>query len=378
MTDFYQLLGVDRNATDAEIKRAYRKLAMEYHPDRNRSPDAEAKFKEIAEAYEVLRDPQKRAAYDRYGYAGVSGAAGGFEFHHMDLAEALNIFMRDFGGLGGFDSIFGGAARAEREARRGQDIRVTVKLTLSEVATGARKTVRLKTFERCATCRGTGARPGTRPSTCATCGGTGEVRRAARSLFGQFVSVSPCPTCAGEGVVVLDPCEVCRGEGRVRGERAVTVDVPPGVAGSNYLTLRGQGAAGPRNGPHGDLIVMLDIKEDERFERQGNDLVYDLALSFSQAALGGEVTVPTAVGEERVKIAPGIQTGTVLRLRGKGLPALGGGGVGDLLIRVHVWTPERLTEEQERLFRELAKIEGDPPKRAPGFWSKLKEALGAS
>ncbi len=377
MTDFYQLLGVDRDATDAEIKRAYRRLAMEYHPDRNKSPDAEAKFKEIAEAYEVLRDPQKRAAYDRYGHAGVSGAAGGFGFHHMDLAEALNIFMRDFGGLGGFESIFGGGPRAEREARRGQDIRVTVKLTLAEVATGARKTVRLKTFERCATCRGTGARPGTRPTTCTTCGGTGEVRRAARSLFGQFVSVSPCPTCAGEGVVVLDPCETCRGEGRVRGERTVTVDVPPGVTGNNYLTLRGQGAAGPRNGPHGDLIVALDVKEDERFERKGNDLIYDLALSFSQAALGGEFTVPTAVGEERVKIAPGVQTGTVLRLRGKGLPALGGTGVGDLLIRVHVWTPERLTEEQERLFRELAKIEGDPPKRAPGFWSKLKEALGA-
>jgi molecular chaperone DnaJ len=375
--DFYELLGVSRASSEGEIKKAYRKLAMEYHPDRNNSPDAEAKFKEITEAYEVLREPQKRAAYDRYGRAGVSGAAaGGFGFHHVDLSEALEIFMRDFGGLGGLESIFGGA-RAQAESRRGQDIRVTVKLTLAEVATGAKKNVRLKTLERCDTCGGTGARAGTKPSVCTTCGGTGEVRRAARSMFGQFVSVSPCPTCGGDGMVVLEPCDVCRGEGRVRGERTVTVEIPPGVSSNNYLTLRGQGAVGPRNGPNGDLLVMLDIKEDDRFERQGNDLVFGLPLSFSQAALGGEFQVPTPYGEERVRVPPGTQTSTVLRLKGKGLPALGQSGTGDLLIRVHVWTPERLTAEQEQLFRELAKHEGEPPRRAPGFWSKLKEALGA-
>jgi molecular chaperone DnaJ len=360
VTDFYQLLGVARDASDADIKKAYRKLAMEYHPDRNGSADAEARFKEIAEAYEILRDPQKRAAYDRYGRAGVGAGAGGHGFHHVDLSEALEIFMRDFGGLSGLESLFGGG-RAQAESRRGQDIRVTVKLTLGEVATGVKKTVKLRTLERCDSCGGTGARPGTRPSACSTCGGSGEVRRAARSMFGQFVSVSPCPTCAGEGQVIAEPCEVCRGDGRVRGDRAVTVDIPAGVSANNYVTLRGQGAAGPRNGPPGDLLVLLDIRNDERFERQGNDLLHDLPLSFSQAALGGEFEVPTPSGSERIRVPAGTQTGTMLRLKGKGLPSIGQGSVGDLLIRVHVWTPEKLTAEQERLFRQLAAVEGDPP-----------------
>lgn len=350
---------------------------MECHPDRNPSAEAEARFKEITEAYEVLCDPQKRAAYDRYGKAGLGAGAGGFGFHHVDLSEALNIFMREFGGMGGFESLFGGGRRSRSDERRGQDIRVTVRLTLTEVALGAKKSVKLKSLERCSTCAGTGAKPGSRPTSCATCQGSGEVRRAARSMFGQFVSVAPCPTCSGEGKVVLEPCEVCRGEGRVRGERTVSVDIPAGVSSNNYLTLRGSGAAGPRNGPNGDLLVMIDIKDDERFERQGDDLIYDLPLSFSQAALGGDHQVPTPYGEEPVRIPAGTQPETVLRLRGRGLPILGQDGKGDLLVRVHVWTPERLNDEQERLFRELSKLEGEPPKRAPGFWSKLKEALGA-
>ena len=376
MSDFYSLLGVPRDASEGDVKKAYRKLAMEYHPDRNSSPDAEEKFKEITEAYEVLRDPQKRAAYDRYGKAGFGGSAGaGFGFHHVDLSEALNIFMRDFGGMGGFESIFGGGTRPD--TRRGQDVRVTLRLTLTEVATGVKKTVRFKALERCGVCEGTGAKAGSPPTSCTSCNGTGEVRRATRSVFGQFVSVSPCPTCAGEGSVILQPCEACRGEGRVRAERSVPVEIPAGVSGNNYLTLRGQGAAGARNGPTGDLLVMLDIKDDDRFERQGDDLIYDLALSFSQAALGGEFDVPTPYGVEQVRVAGGTQPETVLRLKQRGLPVLGQNGKGDLLVRVHVWTPERLTEEQERLFRELAKLEGDPPRRSPGFWSKLKEALGA-
>jgi molecular chaperone DnaJ len=375
VSEFYELLGVTREASEAEIKKAYRKLAMEYHPDRNPAPDAEARFKEITEAYEILKDPQKRSAYDRFGKAGVGGA-GGFDYHHVDLSEALNIFMRDFGGLGGLESLFGGG-RGRQDHRRGQDVRVTLKLSIAEVATGVKKSVRLKTLERCAVCDGSGAKAGTKPTTCTTCGGSGEVRRAARSMFGQFVSVSPCPTCAGEGTVIANPCEVCRGEGRVRSDRTVSVEIPAGVASNNYLTLRGQGAVGPRNGPSGDLLVMLDIKEDDRFERQGDDLYHDFMLSFSQAALGGTFTVPTPYGDEEVKIPPGTQTETLLRLRGRGLPVLGQNGKGDLLIRVHVWTPERLTAEQERLFKELAKTEGEPPKRSPGFWSKLKEALGA-
>jgi molecular chaperone DnaJ len=375
VSDFYSLLGLPRDCTEAEVKKAYRKLAMEFHPDRNPSPQAEARFKEITEAYEVLRDPQKRAAYDRYGKAGVGAGAGGFGFHHVDLSEALNIFMRDFGGLGGFESIFGGGRR--QDPRRGQDVRVTVRISLTEVATGVKKSVRLKTLERCAVCSGTGATPGTRPARCSTCGGSGEVRRAARSMFGQFVSVSACPTCAGEGEVIRQPCEVCRGEGRVKGDRTVTVEIPPGVSANNYLTLRGQGAAGPRNGPMGDLLVMLDVKEDERFERQGDDLIFDLPVSFSQAALGAAFTIPTPYGDEEIRVPAGTQPETVLRLKGRGLPVLGQNLKGDLLIRVHVWTPERLTDDQQRLFQELAKIEGEPPKRSPGFWSKLKEALGA-
>jgi molecular chaperone DnaJ len=375
VSDFYVLLGVSRDATEADIKKAYRKLAMEFHPDRNSAADAESRFKEITEAYEVLRDPQKRAAYDRYGKAGLGGSGGGFGYHHVDLSEALNIFMRDFGGMGGFESLFGGGRR--QDTRRGQDVRVTVKLSLQEVATGVKKNVKLKTLDRCSTCSGSGAKPGIKPTTCSTCNGSGEVRRATQSMFGQFVAVTPCPTCAGEGTVITQPCEVCRGEGRVRTDRTVTVEIPAGVSTNNYLTLRGQGAAGPRNGPAGDLLVMLDIRQDDRFERHNDDLIYDLSLSFSQAALGGEFQIPTPYGDEKIKVPAGIQPETVLRLRNRGLPLLGQSSKGDLLIRVHVWTPERLTEEQERLFQELAKLEGEPHKRSPGFWSKLKEALGA-
>ncbi len=374
MSDFYRLLGVPRHATDDEIKKAYRRLAMEFHPDRNPAPDAEAKFKQIAEAYEALIDPETRAAYDRYGEAGLRGGTGGF--HHVDLSEALNIFMRDFGGLGGFESLFGGG-RPEPEARRGQDIRVSAKVTLQEVATGAKRTVKLKTLLRCDVCEGSGSAKGTRPKPCSTCGGSGEVRRATRSVFGQFVSVSPCPSCGGEGVVITDPCPVCRGEGRVRGERSVSVDIPAGVSSNNYITLRGQGSAGPRNGLNGDLLIMIDVKEDERFERHGDDLSVDLPVSFSQAALGIAVGVPTPHGEERLAVPPGIQSGTVLRVKGKGLPRLGQQGAGDLNVRVHVWTPESLTSEQRRLLEEFSKIEGAPPKEGSSFWSRLKEALGA-
>ena len=374
MSDYYQLLGVGRNATDDEIKKAYRRLAMQYHPDKNPAPDAEARFKEIAEAHEVLTDPEQRSRYDRYGEAGLRSGAGGF--HHVDLAEALNIFMRDFGGLGGFESLFGGG-RSATEARRGQDIRVSVRLTLQEVATGAKRTIKLKTMLPCATCGGTGAAQGSRPMPCATFGGNGEVRRATRSMFGQFVSVAPCPTCQGEGVVIQDPCEVCRGEGRVKGDRTVPVEIPPGVSNSNYLTLRGQGAAGPRNGPNGDLLILIEVREDERFQREGDDLFHDLPLSFSKAALGTTIVVPTPYGEERLTIPAGVQSGTVLRIRGKGLPRLGQAGAGDLNVRVHVWTPTQLSAEQRRILEELAKVEGEPPKEGGGFWSRLKEALGA-
>ena len=380
--DFYAVLGVPRDASEADIKKAYRKLAMEFHPDRTGGDKAsEERFKEVTEAYEVLRDAERRAAYDRYGAAGVrtAGQRGGFAYTHFDISEALNVFMRDFGGMGGFDAFFGGGQREQRERRRGQDIKVTLKLSLAEVATGTTKTVKARTLEACATCGGSGAKPGTKPVTCRTCGGSGEVRRQAQSMFGQFVSVSPCPSCGGDGTVISSPCPDCRGDGRVKAEKTVQIDVPAGVADHHYLTIRGAGAPGPRNGPPGDLMAVLEIAEDQRFERKGDDLIFDLPVTFTEAALGSETQIPTPYGPATVKIQPGTQTGTVYRLRGKGLPRLGESGRGDMHVRVHVWTPSSLTPEQERVLQELARVESKPPAAegsGKGFWDKLRDALG--
>jgi molecular chaperone DnaJ len=287
--------------------------------------------------------------------------------------------MRDFGGMGGFDAIFGGGQRAQRDHRRGQDLKVALELTLDEVARGSAKTVRLRTLDRCATCSGTGAAPGSKAVTCHTCDGAGEVRRQAASLFGRFVTVSPCPTCAGEVTIVEHACATCRGEGRVRAEKSVQIDVPAGVADHHYLTVRGQGVPGPRNGPPGDLIATIEIKDDPRFERHGDDLIYDLPLSFSQAAMGAEVEVPTPYGPATLKVQHGTQTGTLYRLRGKGLPRLGESGHGDLHVRVLVWTPAKLTAEQVKLFERLAKIEGKPPVEGGAgkrLWDQIREAFG--
>ncbi len=388
--DFYVVLGVQRDASEADIKKAYRKLAMECHPDRNNGDkSAEEKFKIVTEAYEVLRDPDKRAAYDRYGHQGARGAGGGggggggFGSMNFDLSEALMIFMRDFGfggreggGGGTFESIFGGQ-HGGRDRRRGHDIKVGLKLTLAEVATGTTKTVRIKSLESCPECSGSGAKPGTQPVRCGTCGGAGEVRRQVQSLFGQFLGVSPCPTCSGEGTVVPHPCHRCGGDGRVKGEKTIQIDVPAGVADHHYLTLRGQGVPGSRNGPRGDLIAVLDIKEDPRFERHGDDLVYDLGITFTQAALGAEVHVPTPFGQTTLRLEPGTQTGMAYRVRAKGLPRLGEGGHGDLHVRIHVWTPTKLTSEQRKVLETLSEIEDAPPEKESGkFWDTIRRALG--
>jgi molecular chaperone DnaJ len=379
--DYYDVLGVSPDASEAEIKKAYRRKAMEHHPDRNEgSKGAEAKFKEAAEAYEVLRDPQQRSSYDRFGEAGLKGAAGGFGggFHHFDLSEALNIFMRDFGG-GGFESIFGGRQRSRRDQLRGQDIRISLKLTLEDVAKGTKRKVKLRALQRCKECAGSGAAKGGSLVPCSTCGGAGEIRQATQSFFGNFVSVSACPRCDGGGRVIDNPCSECEGEGRARAEQLVEIDVPAGVAENNYLTLRGQGGAGIRGGPTGDLIVALEFEEDSRFERRGDDLVYDLPVSFAQAALSDEFVVPTPLGEETVKVPAGSQTGSVLTLRGKGLPSLSRGGRGDLHVRLQVWTPTDLSSEQEELFQRLRGLEGEPPGDeglGRRFWNRMKEALG--
>jgi molecular chaperone DnaJ len=377
--DFYDVLGVPRDCSEADIKKAYRKLAMECHPDRNNGDKAsEERFKLVTEAYEVLRDPDKRAAYDRYGHEATRGAGAGFSTMHFDLSEALMVFMRDFGiGGGGLESLFGGGERAHRDRRRGHDIKVGLKLTLAEVASGTTKTMRIKSLETCPECSGSGARRGTEAVRCGTCGGTGEVRRQAQSLFGQFLTVSPCPTCAGDGTVIHDPCPRCGGDGRVKGEKTIQIDVPAGIADHHYLTLRGQGVPGPRNGPRGDLIAVLEIKEDPRFERHGDDLVYDLAVTFTQAALGDEVQVPTPFGQTTMRIEPGTQTGMAYRLRGKGLPRLGEGGHGDLHVRIHVWIPTKLSPEQRKLLERLRDVEDAPPeKESSRFWDTIRRALG--
>lgn len=387
MRDYYEILGVARDADADEIKRAYRKLAFKYHPDRNGgSKEAEAKFREATEAYEVLRDPEKRGAYDRYGHAGVKGGAGGGPgFGGFDFADALEIFMRDFGGFSGFDDIFGGRSgrRGGRGgARKGPDMQVRTELTLDEVAEGARKSVRVSVLNPCSSCSGTGGQDGAEPVTCPTCEGRGEVRRVQRSFLGQIVSVTPCPNCGGEGLHIETPCQSCHGEGLERAERTIEVRIPAGVSSGDYITLRGQGNAGPRGGPRGDILVVIEVEEDDRFVRDGANLVYELPITYSQAVLGAEVEIPTVSGTARVKIPGGTQSGTVLRLRERGLPKLQEGGRGDLLVRVVIWVPSSPGAEERRLLQELAGVESRPPEKIDrdggrGFWSKVRGAFSA-
>ena len=377
MADFYQTLGVQRDASELEIKTAYRKQAMTYHPDRNNgSKEAEEKFKAITEAYDVLRDPDKRRLYDRYGEAGLRGGAAGF--HHVDLSEALNIFMRDLGGLGGFGDLFGGGGGGGRSGpRTGTDIKIAMPLTLLEVASGAEKTVTVRLLEPCDRCDGRGAEPGSSPVTCTTCHGSGEVRRAQRSFFGQVISVAPCSTCSGEGTVVASPCKKCRGEGRIRGEKQVLVRIPAGVSTGQYMTMRGVGNVGPRGGPRGDILVVFEVEEDQRFERDGEDLYTEILVTYPQLALGANVDVPMVSGTVTLQIPAGTQSGQVFNLRGRGLPRINSSSMGDLHVRLQLWTPESFSQEETALLRELSKLQQVPAPRPKGLWSKLKESLGA-
>ena len=376
MADFYEVLGVARGASDDEIKKGYRKMAMQYHPDRNNgSKEAEERFKTITEAYEVLRDQNKRAVYDRYGEAGLrGGGGGGGGYHHVDLSEALSMFMRDFGGFGGFEQSQGGAA-----SRGGADVKIPVNMTLLESATGVERAISMKLLDPCERCAASGAEPGTTPQRCATCAGTGEVRRAQRSFFGQFVSVSPCPTCSGAGTTIASPCKKCKGEGRIRGEKTINVKIPAGVATGQYMTLRGVGNAGPRGGERGDVIVVFDVEEDPRFERDGEDLYTEALVSYPQLVLGADIEVPNVTGPISLRVPAGTQSGQVFHLRGRGLPRVNSGGVGDLHVRLQLWTPDSVSSEEEALLRQLAAYERIPPveSRDKGFWAKMKEALRA-
>lgn len=376
MTDFYSTLGVPKTASDDDIKKAYRKLAMTYHPDRNNgSRDAEEKFKEITEAYDVLRDPNKRAMYDRYGEAGLRGGAGGY--HHVDLAEALSIFMRDLGGMAGFSDLFGGRP-GQTGPRTGSDIRISLPLRLAEVETGVEKTVTAKLLSSCDRCEGSGAEPGTSANRCTTCAGAGEVRRAQKSFFGQVISVTPCPTCAGEGTIITSPCKKCRGEGRLRQEQEIVVKVPAGVATGQYMTMRSVGNVGPRGGGRGDILVVFEVEEDQRFERDGEDLYCEVLVTYAQLVFGADVEVPTVSASVTLHVPPHTESGQVFHLKGRGLPRVNASGVGDLHVRLQLFTPEQLTSEEESLIKRLGEIQTAPAqRREKGFWSKIKESLGA-
>jgi molecular chaperone DnaJ len=378
VADYYALLGIARDCSEEDLKKAYRKLAMQYHPDRNDgSKDSEEKFKEITEAYDTLRDPQKRALYDRYGEAGLRRAGAGAA-HHVDLSEALGIFMRDFG-FGGIEDLFGGGAGRQRGGPvTGADLRVNVTLSFAEAATGVERVLHVKMLDACEKCAGTGAEPGTKPKRCATCAGQGEVQRAQRSFFGQFVSVAPCPTCHGTGQVIETPCKKCKGEGRQRVDKAITVQIPAGVASGQYLVMRGSGNAGPMGGPRGDIAVMFDVQEDDRFERDGAELFTEVLVTYSQLVLGADIQAPGVSGPLSLRLPGGTPSGQVFTLRGRGLPRVNASGNGDLHVRVQLWTPTQVSAEQKKALEHLKEVESVPPESRPkDLWGWLKEALGA-
>ncbi|NUM79806.1 molecular chaperone DnaJ [bacterium] len=371
--DYYEILGVSKNSSLEDIKKAYRKLAMQYHPDRNPGDkSAEEKFKEVAEAYSVLSDDQKRANYDRFGHEGLRGMGDqGF----TDINDIFSHFSDIFQGFGGFD-FFGGGQRSSRQAR-GADVEVRLKLTLQEIAEGVSKKIKLKKRKPCDTCSGTGAAPGSQRQTCSVCSGSGQVKQVSRSVFGQFVNITTCRNCAGQGTIVGKPCQDCQGDGVVQGETTINVKVPPGVTTGNYIPLRGQGHAAQFGGQPGDVIVIIEEKEDDIFERHGDDVLLDYAISFPQAVLGDEVEVPTLVGRVKLTIPSGIQSGKILRLRGKGIPHLNGNGSGDQLVRISVYTPTRVSDHERQMLHEMMKSEHFKPsaEEEKSFFKKVKEAF---
>jgi molecular chaperone DnaJ len=363
--DYYDVLGVDRNASNDEIKKAYRKLAFKYHPDKNPGDkQAEENFKEASEAYEVLHDAEKRGLYDQYGHAGVGGAAsggagpggfGGFGAQGFDLSDALRAFMRDFGGFGMDEMFGGGGGRGGQRVRKGRDLQARVSLTLEEIAAGVEKQIKVNKLVACKACSGSGAASGSRSVTCDTCQGTGQVKHVERSILGQFINVSECQRCGGRGTIVESPCDDCRGTGQVRGSETVKVRIPPGVSEGNYITVSGGGDAAERGGPAGDLYVVIEEKEHGRFERHGNDVLLDLPLSYTQLALGTKLEVPTLDGNVLLKVPSGTPSHKVFRMKGKGIPRLNRYGRGDQLVRVIAWVPNKVSRKESELLKELEK-----------------------
>ena len=369
--DYYEILGVDKKATPEEIKKAYRKKAIQYHPDRNQGDkEAEEKFKEAAEAYGVLSDPDKRQRYDQFGRAGVSGAAGnGGPFGGfgggMSMDDIFSMFGDIFGGHAGFSGGFGGFSSygggSSQRKFKGTDLRVRCRLSLQEIATGVEKKFKLKKYVPCSHCHGTGVEGNGGTDTCPTCKGTGTVIKSQQTILGTMQTRTTCSTCGGEGRIIKNKCKECAGEGIVYGEEVVTVKIPAGVTGGMQLVMNGKGNAGKHNGIAGDLLILIEEEKDENLLRDGNDLVYNLLLDFPTAALGGKVEIPTIDGNVKVNIDPGTQPGKVLRLRGKGLPDVNGYGKGDQIVNVSIYVPETLTRDEKKALEQMSSSENFKP-----------------
>ncbi|WP_026902481.1 molecular chaperone DnaJ [Pedobacter glucosidilyticus] len=378
--DYYDILGVSKGASADEIKKAYRKLAIKYHPDKN--PDdkaAEDKFKEAAEAYEVLSNPEKRQRYDQFGHAGAQGGfGGGYGGGGMNMEDIFSQFGDVFGGGNPFDSFFGGGgqSRGGRRVQRGSNLRIKVKLTLEEIANGVEKKVKVNKQVVCNTCDGTGAKDKSSFSTCKTCGGSGAVRRVTNTILGQMQTTSTCPTCNGEGSTISSKCNTCHGDGVTRGEETISINIPAGVSEGMQLSMSGKGNAAPRGGVPGDLIILIEEVPHETLKREGINIIYDLHVSFVDAALGTSVDIPTIDGKARIKLEPGTQGGKILRLKGKGIPEVNSYHKGDQLIQVNIWTPKTINHEERELLEKLRASENfrpNPGKNEKSFFDRMKE-----
>lgn len=377
--DYYEVLGVEKNATATEIKKAYRKLALKYHPDKNPdNKEAEEKFKEAAEAYEVLSNDDKKAKYDRFGHAGMGGNAG-FGGGGMNMDDIFSQFGDIFGGggFGGFGGFGGGGGSRGRRVNRGSNIRVKVNMTLKDIVNGVEKKIKVKKYVGCNTCSGSGAEGGSGGfTTCGTCKGAGQVNRVTNTFLGQMQTSTACPTCGGDGKTITNKCNSCHGDGIVKDDDTIELKIPAGVEGGMQLSVSGKGNMGARNGVPGDLIVLIEEEEHPELKRDGNNILYDLYINFADAILGTEVTVPTVNGKAKIKIEEGTQGGKVLRLRNKGIPEVNGYRTGDQLVNVNVWTPQNLSKEEKSIIEKLKSsknFEPKPTEQDKGFFERMKD-----